>query len=69
VTAVPIALLRLPEVITRVGLRRSAIYDAIAAGKFPTPIKLGRRCVAWPSDEIDAWVASRIAESRGGGRP
>jgi prophage regulatory protein len=60
----PLCLLRLPAVRARVGLGRTAIYDGIAAGTFPAPIRLGRRCVAWPSTEIDAWIAARIAEAR-----
>lgn len=63
--AAPLCLLRLPEVSARCGLRRTAIYDAVKAGKFPKPIRLGRRCSAWPSTEVDAWVAARIAEARG----
>ena len=55
-------LLRLPQVIEIVGLRRTAIYDGIKAGTFPVPVRLGRRCVAWPSDAIDAWVRERIDE-------
>src|SRR5438445_779709 len=45
-------LLRLPEVSFLVGLRRSAIYDKISKGEFPTPVNLGPRAVAWPSNEI-----------------
>jgi prophage regulatory protein len=63
--AAPLCLLRLPQVIERVGLRRTAIYDGIKLGTFPSPIKLGRRCVAWSSDVIDTWVRERIAQSRG----
>jgi prophage regulatory protein len=62
--AAPLCLLRLPAVLERVGLGRTAVYDAVAAGRFPAPIKLGRRCVAWPSDAIDQWVRDRIAEAR-----
>ena len=65
--AAPLSLLRLPQVIERVGMRRTAIYDGVSRGTFPRPIKLGRRCVAWPSDVIDAWVRERIAESRAEG--
>ncbi len=65
-TAEPLRLLRLPDVIARVGLRRTAIYDAVQRGTFPAPIHLGRRCVAWPSDAIDEWIAARIVASRGG---
>jgi prophage regulatory protein len=63
----PLRLLRLPDVIERVGLRRTAIYDLVKLGTFPAPIKLGR-CVAWPSDAVDAWVRERIADAGGGGR-
>ena len=40
-------LLRFPDLSDRVGLRHSAIYDAIRKGKFPKPISLGRKAVAW----------------------
>jgi prophage regulatory protein len=60
----PLCLLRLPQVSARVGLRRTSIYSLVKSGAFPQPIKLGRRCVAWPSDEIDLWVRARIAETR-----
>jgi prophage regulatory protein len=63
--AAPLCLLRLPDVIVRVGLRRTAVYDAVKAGTFPQPIKLSRRCVCWSSDEIEKWVRARIAEARG----
>jgi len=58
----PVCLLRLPEVLSRVGLGRSAWYAMIAAGKAPAPIRLSVRCSAWPSTEIEAWIAARIAE-------
>ncbi len=63
--AMPISLLRLPHVIARVGLKRTAIYEGVRLGTFPAPIRLGRRCVAWPSDTVEAWIAARIKE---GGR-
>jgi prophage regulatory protein len=54
-------LLRLPAVIAATGLQRSTIYDGIRAGTFPKPVPIGARTVAWASDEIDAWIAARIA--------
>ena len=59
-------LLRLPEVSHLVGLRRSAIYDQIKHGKFPAPVHLGPRAVAWPSDQIADWIDSRVELGRGG---
>lgn len=58
-------LLRLPEVESMVGLRKSSIYDAMKRGEFPSPVKLSRRAVCWPASAIDAWIADRI---KAGGR-
>lgn len=55
-------LLRLPEVKARVGLCRSSIYQRVAEGKFPPPVSLGARAVAWDSRAIDGWIAERLAE-------
>lgn len=55
------ALLRMPEVIRRTGLRRSSIYDAMKRGDFPRPVQLTSTARAWHSEEIDAWIAQRRA--------
>lgn len=47
-------LIRLPTVIARVGLQRTAIYDRISSGLFPAPVKLGTRTSVWPENEVDA---------------
>ena len=54
------ALKRLPDVLNRVGYSRSTIYQLIADGKFPKPVSLGARAVAWLESDIDAWIAARI---------
>lgn len=54
-------LLRLPAVMARSGYSRSTIYLRIAQGLWPRPVSLGPRAVAWPSDEVDALNAARIA--------
>ena len=53
-------LLRLPQVKQAVGLSRSEIYRLIALGRFPRPVPLGDRARAWHSDEVSAWIQSRI---------
>ena len=55
-------ILRLPEVIEKTGRSRSTLYSDIESGRFPKPIKLGARAIGFVSDEIDAWIAERIAE-------
>jgi prophage regulatory protein len=62
-------LLRRWDVETRVGLKRSAIYELIKRGEFPAPIKLSSgahaRASAWIEREVDDWIAARIATARG----
>ena len=48
--------------IERTGYRRTAIYEKIAAGTFPAPVKLGPRAIAWIEEEIKVWMDERIAE-------
>lgn len=54
--ATPARLLRLPEVIARVGLKRSAIYKRMSDGNFPRSRSLGPKCAVWVEAEIDAWI-------------
>lgn len=56
----PIKILRLPEVISRVGLKRASIYLHVAQGTFPKQVSLGERAVGWIESEIDAWLSAKI---------
>jgi prophage regulatory protein len=49
-------LIRLPEVMARVGLKRSAIYQRMSEGRFPKSRSLGGKCTVWVEAEIDAWI-------------
>ena len=60
----PVRILRLPEVINRVGLKRAAIYLYVERGQFPKQISLSARAVGWVEHEVDAWVAARIEVTR-----
>lgn len=53
-------LIRIKDVMDRTGLARSTIYKYISEGKFPRPIKLGARAVAWVETEIDGWIQASI---------
>lgn len=57
----PDPLLRRSEVEQLVGLRRSALYNLMAAGEFPRPVKLSARAVAWRQSEVAAWIEAREA--------
>jgi len=52
----PARLLRLPEVMARVGLKRSAIYQRMSEGRFPRSRSLGPKCAVWVESEIDDWI-------------
>ncbi len=57
-------ILRLPAVKTRTGLSRSTIYLRVSQGTFPKPVSLGGRAVGWVEEEVQSWLAERIAASR-----
>ena len=56
-----LSLLRQPVVSQATGMARPTLYEAMAEGLFPRPIKCGPKFAAWPSDEIAAINAARIA--------
>lgn len=56
-------LLRMPQVIDLVGLKKTVIYERIKAGSFPKPIKLGSAS-AWPEHEVEAWISQQVEEQR-----
>lgn len=52
----PSRILRLPEVETRTGLSRSAIYAMEGRGAFPRRVKIGRRATGWLESEVSDWI-------------
>ncbi len=53
------ALLRQPEVVKRVGIGKTALWQMIARGEFPKPRKITGRAVGWLASEITAWITTR----------
>jgi len=51
---------RLRSVIERTGLSRSTIYNLMAAGQFPKPVKISVRCVAWPEEALQLWINEKL---------
>jgi prophage regulatory protein len=51
---------RLPRVQQETGLSRSAIYELMAAEKFPKSFSLTERSVAWASAEVEQWKTERL---------
>lgn len=54
-------ILRIPAVKSESGLSRSTIYLRVSQGLWTKPVSLGARAVGWPSDEVEAINAARIA--------
>jgi prophage regulatory protein len=53
--------LRLPAVMRLTGLGRSTIYRMVAERRFPCPVRLASRAVAWRRADLDRWAESRPA--------
>ena len=57
-------ILRIPEVLDRIGVGRSTLYEWQARGEFPAAIPLGARAVGFLESEIDAWIEGRARRAR-----
>jgi prophage regulatory protein len=44
--------IRLPQVLRIFPVSKSTWWDGIAAGRYPQPVKLAKRCVAWRVGDI-----------------
>ncbi|MBB3179743.1 AlpA family transcriptional regulator [Variovorax sp. Sphag1AA] len=53
-------LIRIDEVIGRVGIRTTEIYRRMGEGSFPRGIRLGHRTTVWPESAIDQWIANQV---------
>ena len=56
---IAVMFLRLQAVNQVTGLSRSTLYRLIADERFPRPVRLGTRAVAWRRTDIDAWGETR----------
>lgn len=58
--------LRLKQVLDRVGLSRSTIYERMNPASprydssFPKPIKIGSSAIGWLESSINKWIESRL---------
>lgn len=55
----PSLFLRLPAVMRLTGLGRSTIYRMVADNRFPCPVRIASRAVAWRRADLDRWSESR----------
>ena len=62
-------LLRQPAVTEITTLSRSALYELMARGEFPRPLKIGAQAVAWKQSEVLAWLEALPRSNGWGGEP
>ena len=52
-------LLRMSAVTHMTGLCRSTIYSLVAQEKFPSPVRLAKRAIAWRRTDLERWTEAR----------
>jgi len=53
------AMLRVPDVLDRVGISRRTLCRWRADGTFPQALRLGTNSIGWPRHVVDEWLANR----------
>lgn len=51
-------LLRLPETLALVGVSASTWWEGVRTHRFPAPLRISARCVAWRAADVRALLAS-----------
>lgn len=49
------SLIRLPEVLRRIGVGRSTLYKLMGSGQFPEPVRFSR-VLTWRDSDIQDWI-------------
>ncbi|MEJ3960633.1 AlpA family phage regulatory protein [Brachymonas sp. G13] len=55
------AILRYPEVAVLLNISQESLYRWQRVGLFPKPVKYGPRCVGWPREVVEQWLADKRA--------
>jgi prophage regulatory protein len=56
------ALISIKEAARLTSLSRTSINEKRSAGKFPQPVPLGDKRIAFVKSEVEQWIRDRIAE-------
>ena len=57
-------ILRLPQVMQQTGLKKTKLYELQAEGTFPNRIQITTYAVGWIAEEVQTWIARRVAASK-----
>ena len=52
--------LRLNDVVAKVGIGKTKLYEMINAGEFPRATKVNGNVVRWSENAVDDWIAARV---------
>ena len=57
-------ILRIKDVVERVGFAKSTIYELIKKNKFPKPFKIipNGRASGWFENDIENWISDRASD-------
>ena len=58
-----VTLLRKPQVLARTGIPKSSWDRGVRQGRYPKPVKIGVRAVAWTSTSIDKLIEDLTAQA------
>jgi prophage regulatory protein len=53
--------LSMRQVLERVGLSRTTLYERMDAGTFPRSVPLGPKRIAFVEGQVDAWMTTQIS--------
>lgn len=57
-------LIRIADVESATGLKKSNLYVLMRRGEFPISIRVSPRCVAWSEAAVLSWIQGRIAAAQ-----
>ena len=57
-------ILRLPQIMQQTGLKKTKLYELQAEGTFPNRIQITSYAVGWIAEEVQTWIARRVAASK-----
>ena len=49
-------LIRRRDVLHLTSLSQSSLYRLMKESRFPRPVRISPRCVAWKSEEVEDWI-------------
>lgn len=56
--------LRIQDVVTKMTIKKSEIWDRVSAKTFPEPISISPRITVWDLDELEIWMQFKKELSR-----